>query len=97
MHVISQKRLKEFWDQYADAEGPLRAWWTVMKKERFGSPHEVREKFPTVDFVGGGRAIFDIGGNKYRLVADIRYEWGRVFVVAVMTHAEYDRTRVASL
>jgi mRNA interferase HigB len=50
-----------------------------------------------VDFVGAGRAIFDVGGSKYRIVADVRYELGRVFIVKVMTHAEYDHTDVARL
>jgi mRNA interferase HigB len=97
MHVISQKRLKEFWERYADAEGPLRAWWILMKQGQFRSSHDVKEIFAAVDFVGGGRAIFNVGGNKYRLIADIRYEWGRVYIVAVLTHAEYESVDVAAL
>jgi mRNA interferase HigB len=97
MHVISQKRLREFWGRYADAETPLRVWWTTMKRAPFGSTHDVREAFSGVDLVGEGRAVFDIGGNEYRLVADIRYEWRRVFIVAVLTHEQYDQVGVTRL
>lgn len=97
MHVITKKRLKEFWEKHPDAEVPLRAWHSLIQKGVYTTPHELREAFPTVDFVGNGRAIFDIGGNKYRLVADVRYEIGRVFIVKVMTHAEYDRADVTRL
>jgi mRNA interferase HigB len=97
MHVISQRRLREFWERYADAEVPLRVWWTTIRRDRLQSPHDVRSAFTDVDFVGGGRTVFNIGGNKYRLVADIRYEWGRVFVVAVLTHEAYDRIDVTRL
>ncbi len=97
MHVISQKRLKAFWMAHPDAELPLRAWWTTMKATTFATPHEVRAVFPSVDFTGKGRAIFDICGNRYRLVADIRYRWGRVYIVAVLIHAEYDRVNVDDL
>lgn len=97
MHVISQRRLREFWEKHADSEVPLRVWWTAMKRAEFRSSHEVKKFFSGVDFVGGGRAVFDIGGNKYRLVADLRYEWGRAFVVAVLTHEEYDRVDVTKL
>jgi len=97
MHVISQKRLRDFWARHADAEGPLRAWHTVMTRGTFKDPHELKEAFPGADLVGDERAVFNIGGNRYRLVADLRYEWGRVYVAAVLTHAEYDRVVVREL
>lgn len=97
MHVISQKVLWEFWKVDADAETPLRVWYKLMEKGWFESPHDVAALFPGVDFVGSNRAVFDIGGNKYRLVVDIRYEFGRAFVAAVMTHDEYDDLDVTEL
>ncbi len=97
MHVISQKRLRDFWARHADAEGALRAWHTIMTRSTFRNPHELKAAFPRADLVGDERAVFDIGGNRYRLVADLRYEWGRVFVVAVLTHQEYDRVDVREL
>ena len=97
MHVISLKRLKEFWEIHSDAEKPLRAWYTVFRSSRFENPHEVAQVFPTIDFIGDSRAVFNTRGNKYRLVVDVRYRMQRAFIVAVMTHAEYTRTRIEDL
>lgn len=97
MRVISKKRLREFWDKHADAEKPLKAWYTLMKKGQFDDPHALKTTFSTVDFVGEGRAVFNIGGNKYRLIVHVRYEWKKVFVVDVLTHDEYDKVDVTEL
>ena len=93
MRVISRAKLVEFWDVYPDAEPPLRAWLTVMKSMRFENPHQLKQSFGPVDFLGGHTTVFDIGGNKYRLVVDMRYDlgMGRVYVRHVLTHGEYDR------
>lgn len=93
MRVITRKKLVEFWEAHADAEAPLRAWLSIMTSTRFENPHQLKQLFGAVDFLGGHRTVFDIGGNKYRLVVDMRYDLGlgRVYVRHVLTHAEYDR------
>lgn len=93
MRVISRKKLVEFWETHPEAEAPLRAWWSVMMSTRFENPHQVRQIFGSVDFLGGYTAAFNIGGNKFRLVADLRYDLGlgRAYIRHVVTHAEYDR------
>jgi mRNA interferase HigB len=92
MRVISRKKLVEFWEVHTEAEPPLRAWFSLMTGRRFKNPHQVKEAFGSVDFLGGHTTVSDIGGNKYRLVVDMRYELGlgRVYVRHVLTHAEYD-------
>lgn len=91
MHIITRKVLVDFWNRYPDAEEPLKAWFSLMKAGRFRDSHEVRTQFGSADFLGGGKTVFDIGGNKFRLVAVILYPVGRVYVKYVLTHAEYDR------
>jgi mRNA interferase HigB len=91
VHVISPKKLREFWSLHPDAERPLRSWLSVVEARRYASPHEVRQDFRSADFLGAWRTVFDIGGNKYRLVVDVRYDLGRIYVRHVLTHAEYDR------
>jgi mRNA interferase HigB len=93
MRVISRKKLVEFWEVHAEAEPPLRAWFSLITSTRFENPHQVKQAFGSVDFLGGHTTVFDIGGNKYRLVVDMRYDLGagRVYVRHVVTHAEYDR------
>lgn len=93
MRVISRKKLVEFWEVHTEAEPPLRAWFSLITGRRFENPHQVKEAFGSVDFLGGHTTVFDIGGNKYRLVVDMRYDLGlgRVYVRHLLTHAEYDR------
>lgn len=91
MRIISRRRLREFWEKHADAEGPLQTWYAIMKNNTYENPHQVREDFATASFLGGSRTVFNIGGNKYRLVVDMRYDLGRVYVREVLTHDEYDR------
>lgn len=62
-----------------------------MKTKTYEDPHQVREDFGTASFLGGSRTVFNVGGNKYRLVVDMRYDLGRVYVREVLTHDEYDR------
>jgi len=70
----------------------LRAWFAVVSKARWNDPNDVKRQFgTTVDFVSDSRAIFDLGGNKFRLVVHISYPFGRVLVKFVGTHAEYDQ------
>jgi mRNA interferase HigB len=93
MRVISQSRLKQFWELpgCGDAEGPLRAWYTHVKSKSvdWRSWADVRASFATASLVGTC-VVFNIGGNKYRLVTRVLYPSHKVFVLKVMTHAEYD-------
>jgi mRNA interferase HigB len=92
MQVIARRTLKEFWVRHPPAEGPIKAWFATVDKAHWSRPAEVKRQFgATVDFVGDNRVIFDLGGNKYRLIAHISYEFGRVLVKFIGTHAEYDR------
>lgn len=91
MHVISRRRLKEFWEKFADSEVPLRAWYRLIRSRRYASTHELKTDFGAADFLGRGMTVFNIGGNKYRLVVTMRYDLGRVYIRHIVTHTEYDR------
>jgi len=94
LRIISRKALREFGEKHADAQGPLDAWYRILKGREYRSPHELRADFPTASFLGARRTIFNIGGNKYRLVVDMRYDLGRVYVRDVLTHEEYDQKSI---
>jgi mRNA interferase HigB len=94
VRVISRKPLRDFAEAHSDAKAPLDAWYRIMKGREYASPHELREDFPTASFLGARRTVFNIGGNKYRLVVDMRYDLGRVYVRHVLTHEEYDRRTI---
>ena len=95
MHVIQKRTLVTFSTREPQAETPLRTWFTMVSKAEWSSPADVKTMFGTaVDFVADSRAIFDIGGNKYRLIARIAYAHKRVMIKFVGTHKEYDNLDV---
>lgn len=93
MRVISKARLREFWNSpgLGDSEGPLRAWYTHVNHSSVAwrSWAGLKANFPSASLVGNC-VVFNIGGNKYRLVTRVLYPSQKVFVLKVMTHAEYD-------
>ena len=91
MHIITRTRLTAFGRKHADAAGPLKEWVRLMRRKQYGAHLEVKEDYPTADFAGPRKVVFNICGNNYRLVVDMRYDLGRIFVRYVVTHAEYDR------
>ncbi|MBL8875596.1 MAG: type II toxin-antitoxin system HigB family toxin [Phycisphaerae bacterium] len=96
MRVISLQPLREFWEQHPDAELPLRHWYKVAIAAEWGSIADVRRSYPNADSVSvdsGVLTVFNIGGNKYRLIARIRYDFSLINIRAVLTHDEYDRDR----
>ena len=90
MHVISKKPLRQFWAVHPDAERLLRRWLKTVTRADWGSFAELRGTYRHADQVGK-LTVFNIGGNKYRLVAAIHFNRGKVFVRHVLTHAEYDQ------
>lgn len=90
MHVIAKPALVKFWLIHPDAESPLQAWYRTVENEVFADFNDLRATFPSADYVDG-LTVFNIGGNKYRLIAAIHYNRHKIYIRAVLTHAEYDR------
>lgn len=89
MHVISRKRLNEFADRFPETSNALAKWYRLMKQENFASFAEIKAAFASADQVGN-LTVFNIGGNKVRLIAAIHYNRKKVYIRAVLTHSEYD-------
>ena len=90
MHIISRKALIRFWEKYPDSKTALVRWFKVLKTTEFQSLSELRAVFPSADKVQDW-IVFNIGGNKYRLITSIHFNRGKVYIRYVLTHAEYDR------
>ena len=90
MHVISRKRLLEAVERHGQLAAPLDAWYRIAKKAEWRSLDEVRTVLPTADSVGRF-TVFNIKGNTFRLITEINYRTGRIYIRHVMTHTEYDR------
>jgi mRNA interferase HigB len=97
MRLISIKPLREFWARHIDAEQPLRTWIKVVEKARWSKSDDVVASYPYADPVGKNRVVFNIKGNKYRLVVHIVYEIQVIYVRFIGTHAEYDRIKVETI
>lgn len=97
MRIISKKALSDFWTGHADAEEPLKAWHEEAKHAQWATPQDIKQRYSTASFIGDNRVIFNIGGNKYRLVVFIRYDLQICYVKFIGTHAEYDRINVLNI
>ena len=92
MHVITRKRLNEFAKLHPDVKNALAQWYKLIKQKEFASFVELRELFPSADRVDK-LTVFNIGGNKVRLIAAIHYNRKKVYIRSVLTHTEYDEGR----
>lgn len=90
MRIISKRRLREFWLKIPHAEQPILNWYEIAKKVDWNNFSEVRESFRSAD-IYRDCVIFDVGGNKFRLITRIRYQKKRVYVRFVLTHSDYDK------
>ena len=90
MHVISRMRLLEAAAKHSDLAGPLDIWYRVTKKAQRKNLVEVRRVFPTADAVDKF-TVFNIKGNAYRLITEVNFQTGRIFLRHVLTHAEYSK------
>lgn len=90
--MIAKRTLREFWSESdrRDAEQPLLAWYREAEAAEWSSPADVKRQFRSASVLRGGRVVFNIAGNKYRLVVAIRYDLGIVFIPFVGTHEDYD-------
>lgn len=88
--MISRRGLLEFAALHAGSLGPLTSWFHVARRARWRGLQDVRQDFPSADQVGDA-LIFNIKGNRYRLIARVNYPGQRIFLKALLTHAEYDR------
>lgn len=92
MHIITRKRLLEFGKIHPESREPLDRWYRIIKQNDYSSFSELRKTFPKADLVGKF-TVFDIGGNKYRLIVYIVYPARRVYIRHVLTHHEYDKEK----
>ena len=90
MRIIKRGALVQFWQMHPDAKASLEPWYAVVRKASWKTPVEMKQVYANADLLGR-RTIFNIAGNKYRLIARVNYQTQRVFVLYILTHAEYDK------
>jgi mRNA interferase HigB len=88
MRIIKRGALVQFWQKHPDAKASLEAWYGVVRKANWKTPAEMKQVYHSADWVGR-RTVFNIAGNKYRLIARVNYVSQTVFVLYLLTHSEY--------
>lgn len=93
MRIIKRKTIISFYERPGcqDAKQPLLAWFAEARKDEWRTPADIKRLYRTADILPGNRVVFNIGGNKYRLIVKIHYDLGIVYIRFIGTHAEYDR------
>jgi len=91
VRVIAKSALRGFWESHPDAEQPLRAWHAEAKAAAWKTPADAKAKYRSASILRGGRVVFNIGGNKYRLIVKINYPFQVIYIRFLGTHREYDR------
>lgn len=99
MRVIAKSTLVKFWSQPRglDAKGPLQSWYDEAIKANWRTPQDIKEQYRSASICGHNRVVFNIAGNKYRLVVEMQYRAGIAWVKFVGTHAQYDKINVESV
>ena len=92
MRIIALKTIRDFWEkpQYSDSEKSLRHWYDIARGSDWASPHTVKNQYGSASLVGQSRVVFNIAGNKYRLIVKFNYSKRKGYIRFIGTHAQYD-------
>lgn len=90
MRVIAKRTLREFWEKYPESEQQLLAWYREASKADWSSPNEIKSQYASASILKNSRVVFNICGNKYRLIVEVNFPRKWVFVRFIGTHKEYD-------
>ena len=90
MRVIAKKILREFWEEQSDSKEQLKTWFKESSKANWTTPNDVKTEYPKASILKNNRVVFNICGNKYRLIVQINYIRQWVFIRFIGTHSEYD-------
>lgn len=91
MHIISVKKLRQFWNAHKDVEQDLKEWYAKTEHMDRVAPEDIKLKHKNASFIANNRVVFNIKGNKYRLVVQVNYKNKVVYIRFIGTHSEYDR------
>lgn len=90
MHIITHKRIREFVAKYPDSQSSLESWYQIVRQTGYENFSQLKQHFSSADYVDG-YIVFNISGNKYRLITAIHFNRKKVYIRAILTHAEYDK------
>ncbi len=91
MRIIARPKLRDFCEQFPDAKAQLDVWWAESHRASWKTPADIKAQFGSASILKGGRVVFNICGNKYRLIVRFDYEKGIGFIRFLGTHEQYDK------
>lgn len=99
MRIVSHRKLKDFYTSPGreDAKGPLERWYSIAEEAEWTGLTDIRKDFASADYVDNQHYVFNIGGNKYRLVVVAKFVMGYLFIRFVGTHKEYDKIDASTI
>ena len=97
MRVFNRSTVRAFADEHADARQALFAWFAEVERADWSGPEDIKTQYPSASFLAGNRVVFNIRGNRYRVVVAVKYEFFVVFIRFIATHADYDKIDAATI
>jgi mRNA interferase HigB len=97
VRIIAKKTLKLFWETHNDCEEQLKTWYNETENANWNSPNEIKEIYPSASILNDNRVVFNIKGNKYRLIVKINYSFKLIWIRFIGTHAEYDKINAETI
>jgi mRNA interferase HigB len=91
LRVIAKKILRDFWEKHSDCEQQLKSWYKEAEDASWVSPNEIKLEYPSASILEQNRIVFNIKGNKYRLIVKINYHYQMLWIRFIGTHAQYDK------
>ncbi|MGH2552531.1 MAG: type II toxin-antitoxin system HigB family toxin [Chitinophagaceae bacterium] len=97
LRVIAKKILRDFWTKHADCEQQLKSWYNEAEHAEWKTPNQIKKEYPSASILEDNRVVFNIKGNKYRLIVRINYYYQMVWIRFIGTHAQYDKIDAAKI
>jgi mRNA interferase HigB len=97
MRVLSKKTLKTYWTIHQDCEQQLKTWYKESEEAIWKNPRDIKRDYPSTSFLEDNRVVFNIKGNKYRIIVKVNYDYGIAWIRFVGTHAEYDKINASKI
>lgn len=91
MRIIAKRVLKEFWEKHADCEQQLKSWYRETEKSKWSNINELKKDYPSASILSDNRIVYNIKGNKYRLIVKFNFEFQLCWIRFIGTHAAYDK------
>ncbi len=91
MRVIAKRTLREFWDLHPDSVQPLKSWFQDASNAEWESPNDIKRKYASASILKNSRVVFNISGNKYRLIVEINFPRKWIFIRFIGSHKDYDK------